>query len=140
KASKAMGKPVTAIKATKPNSRGLVVTGTSASDLSSLPEFAHAAWSTKFLPTLYDCLGCSSNPFVINPNIVKAIQEVVDFAYPGSEYIVCANDKLCRLHEKRAFFSQEAIKIVLEFFNNNAYANNPKAIADYAQWAVRVNG
>jgi hypothetical protein len=94
KASKAMGKPVTAIKATKPNSGGLVVTGTSASDLSSLPEFACAAWSTKFLPTLYDCLGCSSNPFVINPNIVKAIQEVVDFTYPGSEYIVHANDKL----------------------------------------------
>ncbi|KAH9996357.1 hypothetical protein BJV77DRAFT_960725 [Russula vinacea] len=100
KVSKKMGQP-----ALKPNSKGLAVTLTS--DLSRLPEFAHAARSTKFLPTLYDCLGCSPNPFVINPDIVEAIQEVVDFAYQS---------------------------------RNNAYANNPKAIADYAQWAIRGNG
>ena len=26
------------------------------------------------------------------------------------------------------------------FFKDNAYVNNPKAIADYAQWAIRGNG
>jgi hypothetical protein len=82
-----MGQP-----ALKPNSKGLAVTLTS--DLSRLPEFAHAAQSTKFLPTLYDCLGCSPNPFVINPDIVEAIQEVVDFAYLESEYVICADDRL----------------------------------------------
>jgi hypothetical protein len=63
-------------------------------DLLNLPDFARAAWSTNFLPTLYDCLGCSSDPFVINPNMVNAIQDVVDFVYPGSQYRVRANDKL----------------------------------------------
>jgi hypothetical protein len=29
---------------------------------------------------------------------------------------------------------------VSNFFKDNAYANNPKAIADYAQWAIRGNG
>jgi hypothetical protein len=30
--------------------------------------------SPSFLPTLYDCLGCSSDPFVINADIIKSIQ------------------------------------------------------------------
>ncbi|KAI0245201.1 hypothetical protein BJV78DRAFT_1140472, partial [Lactifluus subvellereus] len=104
-----------------------------------LPEFARAAWSTTFLPTLYDCLGCSGDPFVINSDMVKAIQEVVDFVYPGSNYQVHAGDKLINM--RRTFFGREGIKIVADFFTKDeAYANKPKAIAKYAQWAVRGNG
>ncbi|KAF8496859.1 hypothetical protein F5888DRAFT_1634872 [Russula emetica] len=45
-----------------------------------------------------------------------------------------------RLHEKRAFFGREAIKIVSDFFKDDAYANKPKATAKYAKWAIRGNG
>jgi hypothetical protein len=83
---------VKAIKAAKPTVEGSLPPA--ASDLSSLPEFARAAWSTNFLPTLYDRLGCSRDPFVIDPDMVNAVQEVVDFAYPGSGYQVRANDRL----------------------------------------------
>ncbi|KAF8493028.1 hypothetical protein F5888DRAFT_1806464 [Russula emetica] len=114
-------------------------------DISTLPEFARTNWSTHFLPTLYDCLGCSHDPFVIGSDIVKPIQAVVNTAYPGSGYRVLANDRLVvmakgRLHEKRAFFGREAIKIVSDFFKDDAYANKPKATAKYAKWAIRGNG
>lgn len=46
----------------------------------------------------------------------------------------------CRLTEKRAFFGREAIVLVAGFFADGAYANKPKVIAKYAQWAVRGNG
>jgi hypothetical protein len=52
------------------------------------------------LPTLYDCLGCSPDPFVIDSDIIGTIQAVVDFAYPQEGYRVCAGDnltnKVCR--------------------------------------------
>jgi hypothetical protein len=66
----------------------------SVADISTLPEFARMTWSTRFLPTLYDCLGCSREPFVICVNIIKPVQEVVDATYPGSGYRVIANDRL----------------------------------------------
>jgi hypothetical protein len=44
------------------------------------------------------------------------------------------------LNEKRTFFGQEAIKIVTNFFKDEAYANKPKVIAKYALWATRGNG
>jgi hypothetical protein len=60
----------------------------------SLPEFAQLAWSTSFLPTLYDLLECASNPFVINADMVKVIQELVDIVYPYVEYKVIVNDRI----------------------------------------------
>jgi hypothetical protein len=67
------------------------------SDLNSLPEFARAAWSTAFLPTLYKRLACSPDPFVIDSDLVKAIQEVVNIVYPDSIYHVRFNNKIFTL-------------------------------------------
>jgi hypothetical protein len=64
------------------------------SDFNSLPEFARSAWSTSFLPTLYDRLGQSPDPFVIEADMVKAIQEMIDLAYPDTDYQVRASDKI----------------------------------------------
>lgn len=44
------------------------------------------------------------------------------------------------LHEKRAFFGREAIKIVSDFFKGETYINKPKATAKYVKWAIRGNG
>jgi hypothetical protein len=60
----------------------------------AIPEFACAAWSTRFLPTLYDCLGCAADPFVMDPDMVKCIQEVVDLVHPEADYTVRLNDKI----------------------------------------------
>ena len=92
KVSKVKAQPETTIRATKATTEALVAT--SAFDVSTLPEFARATWSTHFLPMLYDCLGCSCDPFVINADIIKSIQAVVVAAYPDSEYKVVANDRL----------------------------------------------
>jgi len=46
-----------------------------------------------------------------------------------------------RLNEKHTFFGQQGIKIVANFFKDDAsYVNKPKAIAKYALWATRGNG
>jgi hypothetical protein len=92
KVSKVKAQPEKTAKATKATTDVLV--STSASDILTLPEFARATWSTHFLPTLYDCLGCSRDPFVINSDIIKPIQAVVNAAYPGSGYRVVINDRL----------------------------------------------
>ena len=84
---------VSKVKA-QPETTTEALVATSAFDVSTLPEFARATWSTHFLPTLYDCLGCSCDPFVINADIIKSIQAVVVAAYPDSEYKVVANDRL----------------------------------------------
>ncbi|KAF8488593.1 hypothetical protein F5888DRAFT_1809552 [Russula emetica] len=143
KVSKGKTQPEKTVKATKATKE--VPVANPPFDISTLPEFARTNWSTHFLPTLYDCLGCSHDPFVIGSDIVKPIQAVVNAAYPGSGYRVLANDRLVvmakgRLHEKRAFFGREAIKIVSDFFKDDAYANKPKATAKYAKWAIRGNG
>jgi len=63
-------------------------------DVNSLPEFARSAWSTSFLPTLYDRLGRASNPFVIDADMVKVIQEIVDIVYPYADYEVSVDDRI----------------------------------------------
>ncbi|KAF8488710.1 hypothetical protein F5888DRAFT_1809460 [Russula emetica] len=143
KVSKGKTQPEKTVKATKATKE--VPVANPPFDISTLPEFARTNWSTHFLPTLYDCLGCSHDPFVIGSDIVKPIQAVVNAAYPGSGYRVLANDRLVvmakgRLHEKKAFFGREAIKTVSDFFKDDAYANKPKATAKYAKWAIRGNG
>jgi hypothetical protein len=79
-----------------------------ASDIQTLPEFARATWLSHFLPTLYSCLGCSLDPFIIGSDIIKLVQAIVNAAYPGSRYLVIANDKLvtmvCR-HAKTSMHS-----------------------------------
>ncbi|KAF8487899.1 hypothetical protein F5888DRAFT_1639644 [Russula emetica] len=143
KVSKGKTQPEKTVKATKATKE--VPVANPPFDILTLPEFARTNWSTHFLPMLYDCLECSHDPFVIGSDIVKPIQAVVNAAYPGSGYRVLANDRLVvmakgRLHEKRAFFDREAIKIVSDFFKDDAYANKPKATVKYAKWAIRGNG
>jgi hypothetical protein len=47
-------------------------------NVNSLPEFAQSAWSISFLPTLYNLLAHASNPFVIDTDMVKVIQNLVN--------------------------------------------------------------
>ena len=65
-----------------------------ASDINTLPEFAWAAWSTTFLPTLYNCLACADNPFVLDTDMVKVIQEILYIVYPDSDYRLKVSDKM----------------------------------------------
>lgn len=43
---------------------------------------------------LYDCLGKSLIPFVIDADMLKVIQELVDLSYPNTEYEVWASSKI----------------------------------------------
>jgi hypothetical protein len=100
KESKASKKKVQPVKIPKDeckqpiNSIANEVSIVAASNINALPEFAQAVWGASFLPTLYDCLRCLANPFIINHDMVKAIQEVVDVEYPNSIYQVCINDRI----------------------------------------------
>jgi hypothetical protein len=70
------------------------ISGAVASNINTLPAFARSTWGNTFLPTLYDRLGCASDPFVIDIDMVKVIQEVVDLAYPDSDYQVQLGDRI----------------------------------------------
>jgi hypothetical protein len=67
------------------------------SDINTLPEFARSAWSTSFLPTLYSRLGSAPSPFVIDTDMVNAVQEAVEIVYPDSDYQVRLNDRIFTL-------------------------------------------
>lgn len=58
------------------------------SDINTLPEFAWSTWGTNFLPTLYSCLGCARDPFVLDADMIKGVQEIHDYAYPNLDYQV----------------------------------------------------
>jgi len=69
----------------------------STSDVDGLPEFARAAWSTSFLPTLYDALACAPKPWDLpgdTSDMVKFIQGILDAVYPGTGYRVKLNDRI----------------------------------------------
>ena len=92
KALKASKETKMITKAIKPITEGSV--STQASDILTLPEFACTKWLTHFLPTLYDCLGCSSDPFTPSADMITLVQAIVDVAYPDSSYRVVTNDRL----------------------------------------------
>jgi hypothetical protein len=98
---------------------------------------------------------------VINPDMVKEIQEKVDMVYLDNDHEVGMKDKIFVMvsvpsftffqvtdiylgkgstQRKRSFFGLKAIKIVAEFFRDKAYANRPNEIAKYALWAMRGDG
>ena len=64
----------------------------------NLPQFAHSAWASKFLPTLYTFLGSLKKPWELSDpketDDVKTIQMIVDIVYPHSNYMVKLNDKI----------------------------------------------
>lgn len=62
-----------------------------------LPEFCHRTWSTRFLPTIYHCLGAANEPWELGDGesgIVTAIQGAVNYGYPDVKYIVRRTDKI----------------------------------------------
>lgn len=75
-----------------------------ASDVSTLPEFARSTWGTHFLPMLYNCLGSAADPFFIEGNILKLIQEIHDYAYPDSDYQVRSNDRIFAMVSLLSFY------------------------------------
>jgi hypothetical protein len=70
------------------------ISGVAASDVNALPEFALSTWGTSFLPTLYNRLACAPDPFVLDADMVKVIQEIIDLVYPDSDYQVRVNDRI----------------------------------------------
>lgn len=57
-----------------------------------------ADWTTRFLPTLYHALFCSSDPFKITVKssaIVQTVQTVLDIIHPGNSYVVEWGSKIC---------------------------------------------
>ncbi|KII89806.1 hypothetical protein PLICRDRAFT_174639 [Plicaturopsis crispa FD-325 SS-3] len=107
-------------------------------DVAHLPEFARAAWSSTFLPTLYAFLAASDTPWSPCPrdqDLVAVFQEIVDACWPGTNY-VARN----RLYDKRSWIGRSAVKVVKQFFKQPNWTGNTHAIAVYAQYASRADG
>ncbi|KAI0003200.1 hypothetical protein BJV74DRAFT_793475 [Russula compacta] len=112
-----------------------------------IPEFVGTTWTSTFLPTLYNNLYCSEQPFQDfskGEKIVAWIQSVVDLVHPGSKYQVKWNDDLCqtaisRVTEKCSQFAIKAMKIVDDFFSQPDYNGNAKKISAYAKYAMDIN-
>jgi hypothetical protein len=68
-------------------------------EVEGIPEFARAAWTTSFLPALYNNLYLSERPFkdfLKGQEVVQRIQTLVDVVYPDSGYCVRWGDDLCQ--------------------------------------------
>ena len=74
------------------------------SDVSALPQFACTTWGTHFLPTLYNCLGTAADPFLIDTDMLKLVQEIHDVAYPYSDYQVQGNNKIFAMVSLSPFY------------------------------------
>ena len=78
----------------------------STSDVDGLPEFVRAAWSTSFLPTLYDALACAPKPWDLpdeGSDMVKFVQKILDAVYPSSGYRVKLNDRIFSMVSEFSF-------------------------------------
>lgn len=68
------------------------------SKMIEVPRFMLAAWSSSFLPTIYDSLGRSKKPFAHfskGPDIVTKLQEAIDLVWPGTDYDIQWSDLAC---------------------------------------------
>ena len=66
--------------------------------VTKLPHFMQAAWSTTFLPTLYDSLGCLSQPFADfakGLKVVGKLQEAIDLIWPCTNFQIQWSDVPC---------------------------------------------
>jgi hypothetical protein len=73
------------------------ISSASIQDIETLPEFCRATWSTRFLPMIYHRLGAARKPWELadgDAGMVEVIQEVLDYAYPGTTYTVKHGDKI----------------------------------------------
>lgn len=67
-------------------------------EITNIPAFARIGWQTVFLPTLYDRMGSSDQPFSKfnkDARIVPVLQEVLNLSFPGTDYEVKWCDKIC---------------------------------------------
>ena len=63
--------------------------------VTEVPHFMQATWSTTFLPTLYDSLGCLSQPFADfakGLKVVSKLQEAIDLIWPGTDFQIQWSD------------------------------------------------
>jgi hypothetical protein len=70
-------------------------TSNSSTNSRQLPDFMVSAWTTTFLPTIYQSLGCSEKPFshyCKGPEIIGKLQVAVDMVWPGTDYQVTWGD------------------------------------------------
>ncbi|KAH9993138.1 hypothetical protein BJV74DRAFT_795658 [Russula compacta] len=137
KESKAIAK----VKGNSPISVTSNSNATPSASLNSLPEFAHSAWDTEFLPTLYKYLGSLEKPWELSKpketDDVKTVQMILDIVYPCSNYKVTINDRIYIMvkdwiNEKHSFFGSQAIKNITDFFKGDQFQNDPTKIAKYA--------
>lgn len=93
-------------------------------DVNGLHEFTRAAWSTSFLPTLYDSLACASKPWDLpgdGSDMVKFIQEILDSVYPGTGYRVKLNDQIFSMVHEFYFEFQSYLLIVNTLLGTRSY-------------------
>lgn len=66
--------------------------------MTEVPRFMEAAWSSAFLPTIYDSLGRSKRPFADFSKgllVVSKLQEAIDLVWPGTDYTIQWSDYAC---------------------------------------------
>ena len=66
--------------------------------VTEVPVFMRAAWSTVLLPTLYDSLGRSTQPFADfskGQKVVAKLQEAIDLVWPGTDFQIQWSDVPC---------------------------------------------
>ena len=66
--------------------------------VTEVPCFMEAAWSTVFLPMLYDSLGCSMQPFADfakGQKVEGKLQEAIDFVWPDTDFKIQWYDAPC---------------------------------------------
>jgi hypothetical protein len=73
-------------------------TASDASSVATLPSFARANWTNRFLPTLYHHFGSSRELwklFTKGDKMLLIIQEVVNVVYPNATYRAKWGNKIC---------------------------------------------
>ena len=101
---------------------------TKSDDFLFLPAFAHAGWSTRFLPTLNNRLAHALNPWDIGDgvDILVVFQGVLVKAFPGTTYEVRHSDKIYAMVRK----SIQRLKTVPNLFTGKGppqrQANPPR--------------
>ncbi|KAJ7830856.1 hypothetical protein B0H13DRAFT_1915718 [Mycena leptocephala] len=117
------------------------------SEVAGLPEFVRNSWCTRFLPTWYHYIGTRKSGWDICElgDEVRVVQLVLDVVHPGSGYRVRKGcpifvTAMARLSDKRHLIGVQTAKLVDAFFSTVEYADKPKKIAKYANYAIEDNG
>ncbi|KAF5318667.1 hypothetical protein D9619_011058 [Psilocybe cf. subviscida] len=113
---------------------------------SDLPKFAINEWRSVFLPTLYDKLFASDEPFATffkgSQDFVSLLQLTVNEVYPFSDYQVASYDALHalaynRINEKRSIIGSNAVQIIKSYVTR---FQGEAEIMAWGRWALRTDG